>query len=87
MSVEKTGFYTKMHPLREDQQESVGFLGRECIGYAIKRDDRRQTVHSRQETEHKRLLAVRWSLKAKPTSADVAPTFRARPEHREWVGT
>jgi hypothetical protein len=27
MSGEKTGFYTKMHSLREDQRESVGFLG------------------------------------------------------------
>ena len=44
MSGEKTGFYTKMHPLREDQQESVGFLGRECISYTIRQDGRRQTV-------------------------------------------
>jgi hypothetical protein len=59
MPGDKTGFYTKMHPLREDQQEPVGFLGRKRAGYAIKRDDRRQTVHGRQKTEHKRLLAVR----------------------------
>ena len=41
ISGEKTGFYTKMHLLREDQQESVGFLGRECISW---QDGRRQTV-------------------------------------------
>ena len=39
MSGEKPGFYTKMHSLREDQQESVGLLGRECIGYAIIRGE------------------------------------------------
>src|SRR5271157_1257969 len=44
MSGEKTGFYTKMHPWREDQQESAGFLGRECISYTIRQDGRRQTV-------------------------------------------
>src|SRR5271157_4019927 len=44
MAGEKTGFYTKMHAWREDQQESVGFLGRECISYTIRQDGRRQTV-------------------------------------------
>jgi len=44
MSGEKAGFYTKMHSLREDQQESVGFLGRECISYTIRQDGRRQTA-------------------------------------------
>ena len=39
MSSYKTGFCTKMHPLREDQQESVGLMGRKCIGYAIIRDE------------------------------------------------
>jgi hypothetical protein len=44
MSGQKTGFYTKMHQLREVQRESVGLTGRKCKGYSIKRDDRRQTV-------------------------------------------
>ncbi len=44
ISSEKHGHFTKMHSLREDQQESVGFLGRECISYTIKQDGRRQTV-------------------------------------------
>jgi hypothetical protein len=39
MSSEKHGFYTKMHKLREDQQKSVGFLGRECTDYAIIRGE------------------------------------------------
>ena len=39
MSSYKTGSYTKMHPLREDQQESVGFIGRKCVGYAIIRGE------------------------------------------------
>jgi hypothetical protein len=77
MSDEKTGFYTKMHLLHDKRQQSVGLLCRECIGYAIKRNGRRQTVDHRQETEYKRLLAARRSLKGKPTSADVAPTFRS----------
>jgi hypothetical protein len=44
MSSEKHDFHTKMHPLREDQQESAGFLGREYISYTIRQDGRRQTV-------------------------------------------
>jgi hypothetical protein len=40
MSGEETRFYTKMHHLREDQQESVGFLGRECISYTVRQDGR-----------------------------------------------
>jgi hypothetical protein len=44
LSGQRTGFYTKMHSWREDQQESVGFLGRECISYTIRQDGRRQTV-------------------------------------------
>ena len=35
MSGEKQVFYMKMHPWREDQQESAGFLGRKSIGCAI----------------------------------------------------
>jgi hypothetical protein len=35
MSGEKTGFYTKMHHLREDQQESVGLIDRKCIDFTI----------------------------------------------------
>jgi hypothetical protein len=31
MSSEKHGYYTKMHKLREDQQESAGLLGGNCI--------------------------------------------------------
>ena len=44
MSGQRTGFYTKMHQLREDQREPVGLIGRKCKGYSIKRDGRRQTV-------------------------------------------
>jgi hypothetical protein len=40
MSGEKTGFYTKMHSLRENHQESAGFLGRKCISYTIRQDAR-----------------------------------------------
>jgi hypothetical protein len=48
MSSEKHGFYTKMHSWREDQQASVGFLGRECISYTIRQDGRRPTVYGKQ---------------------------------------
>ena len=36
MSSEKHGFYTKMHQSRDNRQQSLGLLGRECTDYAIK---------------------------------------------------
>jgi hypothetical protein len=39
MSSEKHGFYTKMHPLRPNRQESVGLFGGKCMGYAIIRGE------------------------------------------------
>jgi hypothetical protein len=39
MASYKTGFCTKMHPLREDQQESVGLIGRKCASHAIIRGE------------------------------------------------
>jgi len=39
MSGEKTGFYTKMYPLREDRQQSVGLIGRNCTSHAIIRGE------------------------------------------------
>jgi hypothetical protein len=39
MSGEKTGFYTKMYRLREDRQQSVGLIGRNCPSHAIIRGE------------------------------------------------
>ena len=39
MSGERTGFYTKMHPLREDRRQSVGLLCRKCTSHAIIRGE------------------------------------------------
>ncbi len=39
MSSFKTGLYSKMHPLREDRQQSVGLMGRECTSHVIIRGE------------------------------------------------
>ena len=39
MSGKKTGFYTKMHQMNDNRQQSVGLVGRKCKNHAIIRGE------------------------------------------------
>jgi len=45
MSVQITGFYTKMHESHDHRQQSVGFIDGKYQGCTLKRDAKRQGVH------------------------------------------
>ncbi len=85
MSSYKTGFYTKMHPLREDQQESVGLIGRKSIGYAIIRDEVAPLEPTLSGCQGSRggtgvppvTVMARMAMPQGSAHADVAPPFRA----------
>ena len=74
-----------MHPLREDQQESVGLIGRKCIGYPIIRDEVAPLEPTLSGCQGSRggtgippvTAMARLAVPQGSVRADVAPPFRA----------
>ena len=63
MSSEKHGFYTKMHQLHDNRQQSSGLIGRKCSGYAIIRGEGEPKIGS---SAHRSIGGARsWFLVAR----------------------